>query len=331
MTAPEWSTGETEVLTEAIGRAPSILNIQPWSLEMRGDEVLLHERADVALPYHDPLGRDRVISCGAAVANTELAIRVLGRHTAMSLLPDEGQPTLIARLTVTGPGEPSGRDRELFRAIPRRTSHRKPFAHRSVPDEVADRLVEDSAFAGVHADRLRGRAELTALADELTEAARIQQADRGYQRERALWTIRDEDSHRHGAGIARSALPETGGQLPWVGLVRPLTDLPDRETLIGLLESETVLLFSSEGDGRLDHVRTGIAMQRTWLAAVAAGLAAAVQTQPLHLPPIRDALTEKLDIDGCPQLLMRVGYPSGTVPPTPRRSATDLLGGTDTD
>ncbi|NIJ12416.1 hypothetical protein FHU38_002760 [Saccharomonospora amisosensis] len=331
MTAPEWSTGETEVLAEAIGRAPSILNIQPWSLELRRDEVLLYERADMALPYHDPLSRDRVISCGAAVANMELAIRVLGRRPTVSLLPDEERPTLIARLTVTGPGEPGERDRELFRAIPRRTSHRRPFAHRSVPDEVADRLTGESAFAGVHARRLRGRAALAALADELTDAARIQQADRGYQRERALWTIRDEDSHRHGAGIARSALPETGGQLPWVGLVRSLTDLPDRETLIGLLESETVLLFTSDGDGKLDHVHTGIAMQRTWLAAVDAGLAAAVQTQPLHLPQIRDALTEKLDIDGCPQLLMRVGYPSATVAPTPRRSATDLFGDPGTD
>lgn len=331
MTPPEWSVGETEVLAESIGRAPSILNIQPWSLELRGDEVLLYERADLELPYHDPVGRDRTISCGAAVANTQLTMRMLGRRIATSLLPDSSRPELVAKLTVTGADEPSKRERDLFGAIARRASHRKPFAQRSVTSETVDRLTEASVFEGVHARLLRGRAELAALADQLKEAARIQRADRGYQRERALWTIRDEDSHRYGAGIARSTFATDGGRVPWAGLVRPLTELPDRETVIGMLESETVLLFTSEGDTRLDHVRAGIAMQRTWLAVVDVGLAAAVQTQPLHLPRIRDALAERLDIDGCPQLLMRVGYPSGAVPATPRRSAADLFGRRATD
>ncbi|WP_235999259.1 nitroreductase family protein [Qaidamihabitans albus] len=104
-------------------------------------------------------------------------------------------------------------------------------------------------------------------------------------------------------------------------MVRQRTELPDRDTLA----EETVLLFLSQTDTRSSHVRTGIAMQQTWLAAVDAGLVAAVQTQPLQLPEVRSRLAQGLGVEGYPQLLMRVGYAAGPVPQSPRRAVAEIL------
>jgi hypothetical protein len=62
-----------------------------------------------------------------------------------------------------------------------------------------------------------------------------------------------------------------------------------------------------------------------WLAATAAGLAASVLTQPLHLHEVRAGLIEAMDLPGYPQAILRVGLPSGEVPPTPRRPLTDVI------
>ena len=76
MTAPAaLTTEQLGVLARAVSRAPSVHNSQPWQLLVRGTEVDLLERRDVALRRHDPSGRDRLLSCGAAATNLQLAVR----------------------------------------------------------------------------------------------------------------------------------------------------------------------------------------------------------------------------------------------------------------
>ncbi|WP_199432252.1 Acg family FMN-binding oxidoreductase [Qaidamihabitans albus] len=319
----EWTAGEIDVLARAVVRAPSVHNTQPWSLELPDGEALLFERTDLALPYHDPLGRDRAISCGTAIANLELGMRVLGRRTSLSLLPDPERRDLIARVSAVGGLVPTDTDLHRYSAIARRRSYRQPFAKQSVSDYDVKDLLAAPGTDGVQVVALRTEAELAALAGLLDYAATVLRQDRGYQRELALWTIRDERSHRHGVGVAGGTLTQT--PLPWAGLVRPSTPLPDPVALADRLAGETVLLFLTSGDTRLDHVRAGIATEHTWLTAVHTGLAAAMQTQPLHLSEVRSGLIERLGLSGYPQLLMRVGHPAGPVPQSPRRSVNELL------
>src|SRR5690606_5570387 len=42
----EWSAGETEVLANAVGRAPSVHNIQPWRREFTDGEGAVHDGTD---------------------------------------------------------------------------------------------------------------------------------------------------------------------------------------------------------------------------------------------------------------------------------------------
>ncbi|WP_024874405.1 Acg family FMN-binding oxidoreductase [Saccharomonospora piscinae] len=326
MTLREWSVGETDVLARAVVRAPSVHNIQPWRLELPDGEARIFERADLGLPYHDPRGRDRSISCGAAVTNLELGMRVLGKRPAVRLLPDGPGGSLVATVGVAERAEPTEAELRRYSAIARRHSYRRPFAGPVPQGEDVTRLVAEADrtdAADVRVRALHGAGEVGALAELLEYAGMVLRNDQGYQRELAIWTIRDERSRTHGAGVAGSATPTS--TLPWAGLVRAGTALPDRATLTERLHGETVFVFASDTDGRDAHVRTGMAMQRLWLAAVERGLVAAVQTHPLHLTEARSRFGERLSLPGYPQLLMRVGRPAGAVPRSPRRRAAELL------
>lgn len=122
-----WTPGEIDLVVAAVRAAPSVHNTRPWTLEFHEHGVSLFERFDRALPRHDPHGRDRLISCGAALSNLVLATRVLGWDPELTFLPDPARPDEVARLTIGGRREPSEVDITRHGAIVRRRSYRHPF------------------------------------------------------------------------------------------------------------------------------------------------------------------------------------------------------------
>ncbi|MGW5718538.1 Acg family FMN-binding oxidoreductase [Amycolatopsis sp. NPDC003865] len=318
-----WTPAETEVLVRSMMRAPSVHNTQPWTLDVAPGELLVRERAEPVLPHHDPHGRDRAASCGAAVANLELAVRTLGRTAEVAFLPEEDQPDLVARITAAGSEAPSVEELRRYGAIARRASHRAPFDGLAVPAPVVRGIVAAGGAPGVEARPLRPGREVAVVTRLLHFAAETFRRDSGYQRELSLWTIRDERAHRHGVGLPAGRVP--AGSVPWAGLVRRATELPEPAELERRLAAETLLVFVTADDARLDHVRAGYALERAWLAAVDVGLAAGVLTQPLHLAAVRSALCEDLGLGGFPQALVRIGYAAEADPLGPRRAVEEVL------
>jgi hypothetical protein len=302
-----WSISDIDVVTRAVAQAPSVRNTQPWRLELPDGEALLRQRQDVPTADHDPGGRDRTISCGAALANLRLAIRALGRTADVRLLPDPDQPDLVARVVTSGRSTPDSTELHRFSAIARRHSYRRSFADPPVPVPMLDVMTRTSQVDGV---RLRHivDGEETALAELLENAAKASQSDPDYQRKLALW-INAAKLEGRGVGPSRATIPP--GTVPWAGLIRTNADPAGGVALADRLARETLLLVVTAGDTPADHLRAGIAAEDCWLAAVDLGLAAAVITQPLRLPEVRSQLVASLDLAGHPQLLMRVGWPAG--------------------
>ena len=296
-----WSEIEIGVLARAVSHAPSVHNSQPWVLEIRGDTAGLYERPDVALPRHDRSGRDRVISCGAALVNLDLAVRALGRRPEVTLLPDPSRPDLLARVGVTGPGEASEPEGHRYSAIFQRSSYRAPFALHRVARGTLRELAAAAGAVGVAAHLMEPRTEAAHLAELLGHAGAMLRDDGAYQRELVAWSSQ-----------FREPIAEDG-TLPWSGLVRADTHLPDVITLTERISAESLLIVLTADDTRLDHLRAGAAMQRAWLTAVAAGPAGSVLTQPLHLPEVRAGLVERLELPGYPQAILRLGYPVTSV------------------
>ena len=86
--AGTWSMGDTEIIARAVVEAPSVHDTQPWNLRLPDHSAELEERLEFAEPGPDPLRADRLISCGTALANLELAIRVLGNRARTTVLPE---------------------------------------------------------------------------------------------------------------------------------------------------------------------------------------------------------------------------------------------------
>ena len=314
----EWTGDEIAVVAAAVGRAPSVHNIQPWWLETHDRVVLLVERADLRLPRHDVLGRDRMLSCGAALANLRLAVRRLGWAGTWGQFPLPERPGVVARVRAGDRLPPAETELSRYRAIGTRRSHRARFAGPPDPGALAA-IVHASTVPGVQLHRMEGGIGAGALAHLLVHAAATIRGDRAYLRELAAWTT-DEPADD---GIPSANRPS--GSLPWVGLVDARTRVPDTDTLARRLRDETHLLVLTVGDGRSDHLLAGAALQDAWLAATALGLAGSVLTQPLHVPEVRAGLIEAGELAGYPQAVLRIGLPSQVVPPTPRRPSSELL------
>ena len=292
-----WSAIEIGVLARAVSHAPSVHNSQPWALEVRGGTADLYERPGVALPRHDPTGRDRVLSCGAALTNLELAVRALGRQPAVTLLPDPARPDLVASVVAAGRAEATAAEVDRYSAMFRRASYRAPFALHRVPRGMLRALTAATGGPGTEGRLVEPRTEASELADLLSHAGALLRDDRAYQRELAAWS----SQFRHPL--------DEDGTLPWAGIVRADTHLPDRITLAERITAESLLIVLTADDTRLDHLCAGAALQQAWLTAVAAGLAGSVLTQPLHLPEVRAGLIERLALPGYPQAILRFGYP----------------------
>lgn len=237
------------------------------------------------------------------------------------MFPDPGRPDEVARVTATGRLAPSDVDSASYAAIARRHSYRMPFLDRMVSDAQRDELLAVHTD-GVGTHSIHGLAEAATLAALLEHAGLVHRQDRAYQRELATWT-NTERGYGPGGGLPRPRL--TYDTLPWAGLVRASTSLPDPNTLTDRLHREWLLLVHTNDDGPADHLRAGQAVQRIWLAATHAGLTGSILTQPLQVPEVRAGLIEQLDLPGFPQVLMRLDYPARPALPSHRMPISDLM------
>jgi hypothetical protein len=91
-----WSATETGVLVRAARQAPVYGSARPWVIEPRGRAVAMFELQHRS--SSDPLGLDRLLSCGAALHNLFLAVHVIGWACTADLSSDVDEPDLLAVL-----------------------------------------------------------------------------------------------------------------------------------------------------------------------------------------------------------------------------------------
>ena len=106
--------------------APSVHNTQPWRFTVGGQQISLYADADRRLVVADPDGREMLISCGAALFNVRLALRSLGYTPQTCVLPDPGQPSLVAQVSWR-PGVADEFERRLSDHMLTRRTHRGAF------------------------------------------------------------------------------------------------------------------------------------------------------------------------------------------------------------
>ena len=314
--------GQVDYLIATAARAPSVHNTQPWRFRAGHDAIELYADQRRKLRV-DPVGREMLISCGAALFGLRLAVRSLGYLPMVELLPDPAQLRLLARVRMC-PGEPmTGTERQLLTALPHRHTHRGPFAPEPLPAGLLAGLQHDALAEGATLALVDPALAYQRLADIVGAAGRRQDLEPAAQADVRRWS-------RAAAAPARDGVPAhafTSGASRQPGRL-PQRDF-DLDRGLGLLEgggpppAATVALLTP-GDGRADWLRAGQALHRLLAHAASEWVFASLYSQPLEAAAIRAVIRDRLALPGAPQMLLQLGV-AHTAQATARRPASDLV------
>ncbi|GAA2233890.1 nitroreductase family protein [Kitasatospora cystarginea] len=354
MTEPTLTTEELRLLASAGGAAPSLHNSQPWRLRWSAATTSLRVYADRerSMPLTDPDGRALHISVGAALFNLRVAAQHLGLQPVVRLLPEEGEPDLLAVLDLSraatapstldlalgrgaDPGHPTARSRnpaatpsgrDLYPAVAFRHSSRRPFANRDVPEAVLGELIaaaraEGALLSPLEEDGVRRVSALTAEAEQRTadDPARLAEIGRWL---RPAEPADGPDSAPDGIPQYALGPQDHDARVPMRGFTghppRPAVPSERFEALPQLCTLTTL------GDRPAHWLRAGQALEHVWLLATVHGVRLSVLNQALEWPDTRWALRDPATGPGHVQLVVRLGYgPPG--PTTPRRAVPEIL------
>jgi hypothetical protein len=321
-------TAHAHYLIATAGRAASVHNSQPWRFRLVQDTVELWSDPGRKVSS-DPVGREMLISCGAALYGLRLAIRSLGYQPVVSPLPDPAQLRFLARVTVGDPVPMNALEHRLLAAVPHRHTHRGPFDPGPLPAGLLAGLQDDALMEGAELALVEDGLPMARLTQLTAAAARRGDLDPAARSAVQRWT-RDEGSAERD-GVPGSALVEA--EPPGAPGAPQPGRLPQRDfdlgRGIGTLHSggapaAATAILLTHGDRRADWLHAGQALQRLLLHAASGWVFASLYTQPLENAVTRELIREQLSLPGYPQIVLQFGR-ANTSHATPRRHADELI------
>ncbi|WP_406632620.1 Acg family FMN-binding oxidoreductase [Amycolatopsis sp. WGS_07] len=284
-------------------RAPSPQNTQPWRFVVDGSRIEVWLDRDRVLAVADPAAREARLSCGAAVGNLTLALRVNGVRSRVRILPDPAEHDLLAVVSIEGNTRPSTLDRRLAEAIYRRHTNRRPLSDREVPASARARLRSAALGEGGQLEFLDASSRYAQVSALVRRAETEQATDPDFLAEAVKWTGRSADCPD---GVPTSAFGPPA-DVPGVVSLRSAHEnqsIPPRP-----FEQDPVLAAVLTRDqGAAADVRGGMIMERVLLTATAEGLATSFLSQPFEARSTRARLLAAFRDLGQVHTLLRIGY-----------------------
>ena len=289
--------------------APSVHNTQPWRFGHGERHIDVYADAGRRLRVADPDGRELMISCGAALFTLRVALRYLGWLPHVRLFPDPSRPALVARVSW---GEDriaaDSYEREMYAAVTTRHTHRGGFGAAPLPAGTISALRTEAAREGAMFRLVPAGDQRDALAAAAQAAEHALRLDDRRAAEQAAWVVAPDSARRD--GIPPAAYPAEPAHTE--------PDFPGRDFAAGQgwglaipaageRSSGVVCLLATSANESPDWVAAGQALQRVLLRAAACGVAAALHSQPLELPQLRDFIRVQLAARAHPQLIIRLG------------------------
>jgi len=300
-----------QLVAAAALQAPSLHNSQPWRFYHADHEFTIVANNERQVRIADPLGREMMISCGAALFNARVAICYLNFVPKVRVLPEPDLPNEVARVTWDEQMPSRTRDKELFAQITKRRTHRGGFDEVPLPASLLAALgeaaaAEQATLTLLAGDLLRTRA-VAAVVEAGDCALRL---DAARAKEEARWAPGPASHRLDGVPpTAYTAVPESTEPLfrhrdyahghGW--------GLPAKQEDPTVRSAGVVGVLSTIGDKPADWIHAGEALQRVLLAASSSSVAAAMHSQPLEIPQLRDFMRDCLCDGAYPQMVLRFG------------------------
>jgi hypothetical protein len=330
-------------LVGAATLAPSPHNAQSWLFDVSRRHVDVFADQTRTTGATDPFLREQYVGLGAAIENMALHAGTRGDAADVELVPYGARSTHAARVTVT---PASRRPSRLSAQIPRRHTNRYPYVvGKDVPGAALDRMsaladerVSDVSVHWITDPRARGHlGELLVGATEAIVADREQGAS-DYAWFRQSW---DEiQRRRDGITVDAAGLPELTATLAkllpaqsqqatgesWIASTR------DRHTRTAAAYGVVVVRDAADRRQQLDGGRL---LQRIHLWVTAEELALHHMNQLTEradrevelgvTPHFGNALAEIVPGGWQALSTFRVGFPTHTPKPSPRRGISEVI------
>jgi nitroreductase len=304
--------------------APSVHNTQPWRFGWNGHAFDVIADLRRGLVVSDPEGRELVISCGAALFNLRLALRHLGLHESVEVLPDHHDSHVLARVEVTTGARMRNVERQWFAALARRHTHRGAFTEERISPGLAVRLQEAAETQGAALLYVKDPGPRQRVLHLARAAERLRAADEEARDETAEWTPSPGTARYD--GVPAQAYPSGA---PAAGSDELAGRDFDLGRSVGVVESSNqppaaIAVLITAGDLVADWLQAGQALQAVLLAAASEWSFAALHSRVTEVPSLRAELRRELATAAHPQLMLRFGYAHSS-PSTPRRPPEDVI------
>jgi len=312
---------EMTVVLECAALAPSVHNTQPWQMRVAGDVIEIRADRSRQLDFLDPTGRQLHVSCGGAIEFAYLAARSIGRDCVVRLLPDVGDPDLLARIRLGGGRPATPTELRLAEAIPLRYTDRGPYADRPVPAGLVEDIRRRATDLDVWTRTIDSADDRRALISVLYDAEEAEAADDRYAAELVRWTGTEGDVGIPAEAIAGHWSADRVSQVP----LRDFNGHASHPSIEGRGESpppdverDLLVMFGTPEDDPRAWLAAGRALGWALVRATADGVSAQPLGPAIDLPQARGRLRHELGLVGHPQFVVRMGFGTGR-PRTRRR------------
>lgn len=327
-------------LVSAAVLAANAHNTQPWLFRVAPDRIDLFADTTRTLGAMDPLRRELDLTLGCAVENLVLAAPARGTAATVTLLPEPSDSTHVARIDLTATDAAVS---PLYGAIAQRHTNRGAYdTARPVRPAQLAALGALLDVPGAELVWITTEAEKRAFGDLTLRATEAIIADRQQSADDYVWYRRSWDeiqAKKDGITI------DPSGQTPLIRALSKIIPVSQQQNSDGWLEGmRTIQIPTAAAFGaivvrdpadRTSRLAAGRAWQRMHLSATTQGLA----MQPLCQVPERidreqsaglradfaPALAALLPAGTHPLMTFRIGYPTMTALPSPRRPAHDVV------
>ena len=308
-------------IVECAGLAPSVHNTQPWTFLTSPDEIVVRAERRRGPRRSRPVRPTTVDQLwGGRGVLPEQLFHALGHECAITILPDDNDSDLIARLSFGERRPETEQDAAMVASITRRFTDRGSYTPVDLAPGLILELDHGIDARGGWLKVINDPADRVAVIQALTAAEDAEATDPAYRTELDTWVRAAKGVD----GIPVAAL-DAGGSTNSVNEV-PLRDFtghnqhphPGGDGPPPTVERDTLIAIGTSSDTPRDWVNAGQAVGWLLLRLTLANISTQPLGQALDIESVRQRLAGELGLLGHIQFLVRTGLGHGS-PTTGRR------------